>query len=133
MSWAAHLAVAATLALTIWVIWAKQIPLALRAAALCIGSVLFTPYVLHYDLCILSIAAAFLVGDCLARGFLPGERIVMLLCWAGLFLRATPIAPIICAALLPLVVRRIVAGRALDSSAGIGTRQFFEMKPVARD
>ncbi len=132
MSWAAHLAVAAALALTIWLIWAKQIPLSLRAAALCIGSVMFTPYVLAYDLCILSIAAAFLVSDCLARGFLPGERIVMLLCWAGLFLPATPIAPIICAALLLLVVRRIVVGRGFNSSA-IGTRQFSEMKLVGGD
>jgi hypothetical protein len=80
MSWAAHLAVAVIVALVIWVIWAKQIPLSLRAAALCIGSVMFTTYVLAYDLCILSIAAAFLLSDCLPRGFLPGERIGILLC-----------------------------------------------------
>jgi hypothetical protein len=72
-SWAAHLAVAATLALTIWLIWAQADLALLGGAALCIGSVMFTPYVLAYDLCILSIVAAFLVSDCLSRGFLPAS------------------------------------------------------------
>jgi hypothetical protein len=107
-----HLAGAAVVAIAVCVVWAKQIPHSLKAALLCIGSVTVTPYVLAYDLCILSVAVAFLVSDGLARGFLSGERTVMLFCCAGLFLLLTPIppiGPIICAVLIMLVVRRIAA------------------------
>jgi hypothetical protein len=84
----------------------------MKAAALSAGSVAVIPYVLPYDLCILSIAVAFLVSDGLARGFLPGERIAMLICFAGLFLLLPPtgpVGPFIDAILLILVARRIVA------------------------
>jgi hypothetical protein len=62
--------------------------------------------VLRYDLCILSIAAAFLVKDGLSRGFLAGERTIMLLCLVGLYCPSAPVGPIVCAALLLLVFRR---------------------------
>jgi len=68
--------------------------------------------VLGYDLCVLSIATAFLVKDGLSRGFLPGERVVMLVCWAGLIFMMAPAIPIaICVALLILIARRILAYR----------------------
>jgi hypothetical protein len=112
ISWTVHLAAAAIVAVTIWVIWTKPIPYSLKAAALCIGSVMVTPYVLGYDLCVLSIATAFLVKDALSRGFLPGERIVMLMCWAGLIFMMAPLIPItICVVLLILIARRILACR----------------------
>jgi arabinofuranan 3-O-arabinosyltransferase len=133
ISWAVHATIAALVAVAVCAIWAKPAPVSLKAAALCIGAVMFTPYVLAYDLCLLSIAVAFLVSDGLSRGFLPGERVIMLLCWAGLFFPAIPIAPIICAALLFLVVRRIVAGLGLDRAPVAGRGDFFEMKPVAVD
>jgi hypothetical protein len=98
-------------ALAIAITWAKPIALRLKAAFLCAGSVIVTPYVLAYDLCILSIAAAFLVSDGLSSGFLPGERVVILACWGILFLPAAPLAPFTCAALIFLIVRRIVASR----------------------
>jgi hypothetical protein len=108
ISWTVHLAAAAIVAVTICVIWTKPIPHSLKAAALCIGSVMVTPYVLGYDLCVLSIATAFLVKDGLSRGFLPGERVVMLVCWAGLIFMMAPAIPIaICVALLILIARRI--------------------------
>ena len=56
-------------------------------------------------------AVAFLVKDGMSRGFLPGERTGLLICYAGLFPVATPIAPMICAVLLFLIARRIVAWR----------------------
>jgi arabinofuranan 3-O-arabinosyltransferase len=84
ISWTVHLAAAAIVAGTICAIWTKPIAYSLKAAVLCIGSMMVSPYVLGYDLCVLSIATAFLVKDGLSRGFLPGERVVMLMCWAGL-------------------------------------------------
>lgn len=112
ISWIAHSCVAAIAASAVWVVWAKPVPHALKAAVLCVAAVMFTPYVLGYDLCILSIAGAFLVSDGIKRGFLPGERTVMLLCVAGLYVVAVPIGPIIYAALLLLAARRFVAYRA---------------------
>jgi alpha-1,2-mannosyltransferase len=106
LAWTVYLAVALSPALAVHSIWAQPTVYALKAATLCLGSLLVTPYVLRYDLCILSIAAAFLVKDGLSRGFLAGERTIMLLCLVGLYCPSAPVGPIVCAALLLLVFRR---------------------------
>ncbi len=107
-AWTVQLGVAIAVILAVCVIWTRQIPFSLKAAALCLGSVMVTPYLLAYDLCILSIAVAFVVRDALSRGFLPGERFVILICWAGLLSIWIPLAQIICCALLFLIVRRVL-------------------------
>lgn len=107
----AHVAVAAAAALAIGVIWAKPLSRSVKSAALCLASVTITPYVEMYDLCILSMAAAFLIKDGLACGFLPGERAVLLLCFGGLFLLTMPIGPVIYGVLFLVVVRRAAARR----------------------
>jgi len=111
VSWTVHLTVAALVAAMVCALWAKPIPYFLKAAILCIGSVTVSPYLLGYDLCILSIAVAFLVRDGMSRGFLPGERIGMIICFVGLFPLATPVAPMIGAVLFFLAARRIAAWR----------------------
>ena len=130
VSWAGHLIVAAIVALTVWAVWARPIAHPLKAAVLCIGSVMAPPYILLYDLCILSVAVAFLVRDGISRGFLPGERTVLLSCFAGLFLVSVPIGPVICAALLLLTVRRIFAYRRLEQTA-VAAANNSEMKVLA--
>ncbi len=107
LAWAAHLAVALSLAVAVYAAWARPIPYALKAAVLCLGSLLVTPYVLRYDLCILSIAVAFIVKDGLARGFLGGERAIMLICLVLLYCPQAPLGPIVCLALLALVFRQV--------------------------
>jgi hypothetical protein len=101
-----HLVIAVIVALIVCVIWAKAVPYPLKAAALCIGSVTVTPYVLPWDLCILGIAVAFLVRDGLSRAFAPGDRTIMLVCFGALFITPRPIAPIICAVMLLVIARR---------------------------
>jgi Glycosyltransferase family 87 len=129
ISWVGHLTVAAIVTLAVAVIWAKPVPYSLKAASVCIGSVLVTPYILFYDLCILSIAVAFLVRDGISRGFLPGERTVLLLLFASLFLVAVPIGPVVCAALFFLTARRIVAFHRYDQATAMTTTtDNFEMK-----
>jgi arabinofuranan 3-O-arabinosyltransferase len=134
IAWTVHLAVAAIVALTVCAVWAKPIPHFLKAAALCIGSVTVTPYVVRYDLCVLSIAGAFIVSDGLARGFLPGERAALLICVAGLFFLWAPVAPIICAGMLFLVARRIVGYRrdalVASLSPGIAPRSQPQQPPL---
>jgi hypothetical protein len=110
ISWAAHLTIAAVVAAIVCTVWARPIAYGLKAAILCLGSVTVSPYLLGYDLCILSVAVAFLVRDGMSRGFLPGERIGMLICFAALFAVTLPVAPLVCATLFLLAGRRIAAG-----------------------
>jgi hypothetical protein len=133
VSWGGHLIVAALVALTVWVVWAKPIPFSLKAAVLCIGSAMVPPYILFYDLCILTIAVAFLVRDGMSRGFLAGERTIILICFGALFLVQIPIGPVVCATVLFLAARRIVAYRRHDQSLVPGEPNNFEMKAIAGD
>jgi hypothetical protein len=130
VSWGGHLIVAAIVALTVWVVWAKPIPFSLKAAVLCIGSAMVPPYILFYDLCILTIAVAFLVLDGMLRGFLPGERTGILICFAALFLVQVPIGPVICVSLLFLAVRRIAAHRKFDQAIAPDDGESFNMEPL---
>src|ERR1700730_17721389 len=116
LSWTVPLAVAVVVATAVCAVWAKPIPHSLKAAILCIGALTVTPYVLRYDLCILSIPVAFLVKDGLSRGFLAGERTVILICIAAflLWLALVPIGPVIYVALLFLIARRTMAYRKQD-------------------
>jgi hypothetical protein len=111
LSWTAHLAVAIVVATAVCAVWAKPIPHSLKAAILSIGALMATPYVLRYDLCILSIPVAFLVKDGLSRGFLAGERMVILISIVAflLWLALMPIGSVICPVILFLIARRIAA------------------------
>lgn len=111
-----HLTLAVVVAIAVCLVWAKPIPQSLKASILCIGAVTITPYVLHYDLCILSIAVAFLVKNGLSRGFLPGERTVILICLASflLWLAQVPISPVVYVVMLFLITRRIVVYQKKD-------------------
>jgi hypothetical protein len=116
-AWAAHLTAAAVVASAVAAVWAWPIRYRLKASLLCAGSVTVSPYVLPYDLSILSIAAAFLVSDGLANGFLPGERAALSICWAGLLLLpVAPIGAIIAIALLLLICQRITVALRLGVS-----------------
>jgi Glycosyltransferase family 87 len=131
VSWGGHLIAATVLALIVWVVWARPIPFSLKAAVLCIGSAMVSPYFLFYDLCILSIAVAFLVRDCLSRGFLAGERTMILACFAALFFVQVPIGPVICVALLLLATRRVVAFGRSDRAVARRAAKNFELKALA--
>jgi hypothetical protein len=129
VAWSGHLIVAAIIALTVSIVWARPIPFSLKAAVLCIGSAMVPPYILFYDLCIFAIAVAFLVRDGMSRGFLPAERTVILICFAALFLVQVPIGPVVCSALLFLAARRIVTYRRIDHAVNNN----FEMTALAGD
>lgn len=105
-AWAAQAALVLGLAVLVWKFWSHPTPHALRASLLCVASVLASPYVLYYDVCVLSIAFAFLVTDGLKRGFVPVERTIMFVCWEA-FSVGMPGAMISCALLLWLLYRRI--------------------------
>jgi hypothetical protein len=73
----ATLGIAAALA---W-LWRSPAAYPLKAAALCIGTILATPYSFDYDMMVLAPAIAFLAADGLRRGFLPWEKTALAALW----------------------------------------------------
>jgi len=129
IAWAIQLAVAGAVTVLVCWVWARPLPHSLKAAALCSAAPMATPYVHGNDLTVLTIAVAFLVKDGLKRGFLPGERSVMLFSWILLFLGRSDFASgwIPCLALLALVVRRA------PNRSSIEFPRFYQVVPIARD
>jgi hypothetical protein len=103
-------------AAVVCLLWARPLSYPLKAAALATGTVLGSPHVFGYDLCILTIAAAFIVKDGLSRGFLLGEPMLMLLCWAVLLVPFGPLPAFVCLALLALIGRRAQRCRSIEAS-----------------
>jgi arabinofuranan 3-O-arabinosyltransferase len=108
-AWAIHLTVAGVITAVVCWVWARPVPHSLKAAGLCSAGALATPYVHGHDLCILAIAAAFLVRAGLQCGVLPGDRLITLFSWIVLFLgfRDFTSGWISSLALLTVVVRRV--------------------------
>jgi hypothetical protein len=102
---AVSLAVAAALG---WAGWRRGYSLALGAAML-VGALLVTPFVLDYDMVLLAFPLAYVV----ARGFAPWEKLVAALAFlAPAFARplamegGVPLMPLVLAALFILLLRR---------------------------
>jgi len=110
LTWATHLAVAILIAALVCLIWLRPVSHSLKAAALSIGALTLTPYMLAYDLPAISVPVAFLVRDALSSGFIRGERLALLGCFVSLFLCVyVPIGPIVLLVLMGLVVLRVYA------------------------
>jgi hypothetical protein len=127
--WTVHLIVAALM--TALVCWVCRRPVSsrLKAAAIGIGALIATPYMLAYDLVAVAIPAAFLVRDCLSTRWLPGERLTLLGGFLATFLtRQGPVGPVILIALMALVLRRVLhAIPASVDEMSVGHR----LRPVA--
>ena len=91
------------LAAALVVLWRAAAAFELKAAALLIGSVLATPYVLDYDLVVLAPAIAFLAAHGLRQGFAPWEITLLAALWV-LPLIARPIAQATAVSPTPLVL-----------------------------
>lgn len=73
----ATVAIAAALA---W-LWRSAAPYPLKAAALCLATILATPYSFDYDMMVLAPAIAFLAVDGFVRGFDPWEKTLLAVLW----------------------------------------------------
>jgi alpha-1,2-mannosyltransferase len=78
------------LAATLIWLWRSAAPYPLKAAALCLATILATPFTFDYDLMVLALAIAFFAADGFARGFGPWEKTALAALW-----------------LLPLVARSV--------------------------
>lgn len=97
----------------IWV-WLKKPGIELKGAALVTAALMATPYVLDYDLVLLALPSAWLAALGLRKGFLPWEKFILLMVFllpllsrmTGQFLHV-PLAPVVMAVLLWMIVRRV--------------------------
>ena len=64
----------------VW-LWRSVASYPLKATALCLATILATPYSLDYDMMVLAPAIAFLAADGLARGFGPWEKTALAALW----------------------------------------------------
>jgi alpha-1,2-mannosyltransferase len=111
----------------VW-LWRSATPAALKAAALCLASILATPYTLDYDMMVLGPVIAFFAVDGLVRGFAPWEKTALAGVWlAPLAARSVaqatliPVGVLAMLAMFVVVLRKAELGRALPV-AFAGTR-----------
>jgi hypothetical protein len=62
-------------------LWHGAAPYPLKAAALCLATILATPYAFDYDMMVLAPAIAFIATDGLERGFGPWEKTALAALW----------------------------------------------------
>lgn len=110
----------AAAAAVVW-LWRSrsEAPFALKAAALCTGSLMVFPYVLDYDLVLLALPIAWMALEGCACGFLPFEKSALAGVWVLPFVARTvanstmiPVGPALHLTLLALILRRCAWGPA---------------------
>ena len=110
-------------------VWSRTREAPLCAAVLAAAALLATPYVRHYELTWLGIAAAGLVGDGIRHGLSGRERVLLLVVWwLPIFELVNPrlgmpqIGPVVSALLVLVTVRRAMARTACAPvAAPVGT------------
>jgi alpha-1,2-mannosyltransferase len=123
LAWALQAIFALISAASVVWIWRRPGSLALKGAALCVATLMLAPYLFDYDLLVLALPIAWLASIGLDEGFWRWEKAILLAAWLLPLLSRTmakylhlPVAPIVMALLLAVVVRRSVS--AGTSSAG---------------
>jgi Glycosyltransferase family 87 len=81
LAYAVQGAVTLAVAVALGWLWRARASFQLQAAALLIGTVLVTPYVLDYDLVLLAPAIGYLAIDGASRGFSPYEKTLLAALW----------------------------------------------------
>jgi Glycosyltransferase family 87 len=109
----------ALLAASLAWLWRSDAAFELKAAALAVGSLLATPYVLDYDLIVLAVAIAFLARHGLRRGFRDFEISLLAVAWIVPLLSRSvagvayiPLGLLVELTLYAFVVRRAALDRA---------------------
>ena len=119
-AWAIQGTLALLLAASLAWLWHGDAAFELKAAALAIGSLLATPYVLDYDLVVLAVAIAFFARHGLSRGFRDYEVSLCAAAWLVPLLSrgvagatAVPLGLMVLLAFYAFVLRRAVLDHAI--------------------
>jgi hypothetical protein len=125
-----HAAVACGAVWVVWSVWRQCRSVRLRGAALMVGTFLVTPYAFDYDLAWLAFPIAWLALEGLEKGWLSGERELLVAAWFLPLLMivigkmiSIQVAPALLGALLWAIARRARLWRpsALSSPASPDT------------
>jgi alpha-1,2-mannosyltransferase len=81
VAYALQAALAAGLATALVWLWRSAAPYPLKAAALCLATILATPFTFDYDMMLLAPALAFFAADGVARGLGPWEKTALAALW----------------------------------------------------
>ena len=113
-----------------WQLWRSDAAFELKAAALALGSLLATPYVLDYDLVVLAVAIAFLARHGLRHGFRNFEISLLAAAWIVPLLSRSiagatylPLGLLVQLALYAFVLRRAALDRATHPLGGRAVAQ----------
>ncbi len=113
LAYAMQIALAALLAASLAWLWHSDAAFELKAAALAVGSLLATPYVLDYDLVVLGLAIAYFARLGLRQGFRPWEISLLAAAWIAPLLSrglaeftAMPLGLLVLLALYAFILRR---------------------------
>lgn len=121
-----HLAMVLPAVAVATLLWRGGAAPGVKAAAALAVSFLATPYVHAYDALLLAGAVAFLTREGLAQGFLPGERVMLVLSFilpaGAIFANFALFAPVAALLLLWLAARRARAGTSRPRS-GVTTAE----------
>jgi alpha-1,2-mannosyltransferase len=119
VAYAAQGAAICTVAVLLFILWRSEIAFALKAAALLIGALIATPYVLDYDLMVMAPAIAFFAAHGLKHGFHDYEKSVLAFCWIAPLLSRLlaeyihlPVGLIALILLFGIILRRAAVDRA---------------------
>jgi hypothetical protein len=107
LAYGAHMLAALVVGWLVWRSWRDKGPLPLRASLLMCASFFVSPYGFDYDLTWLAFPIAWIARDGMQRGWLPGEREILVLAWLlpVLSLALTLLAPV---QLAPLVLAGMI-------------------------
>ncbi len=81
VAYAVQTVLAVCIAATVALVWWRRPPLPLRAATLVAGTLAATPYLFDYDFTLLAIPIALIAMDGYLRGWMAGERPVLVAAW----------------------------------------------------
>lgn len=130
LAYAAQGTLLAAVAACIAWLWHSDSAFELKAAALALGSLLATPYVLDYDFVVLAVAIAFFARHGLRQGFRDFEISILAAAWIVPLLSRSiaeittiPLGLLVELAFLALVLRRAVLDRAPVSLGARGIAQ----------
>jgi alpha-1,2-mannosyltransferase len=120
-------------------LWRSIAPYPLKAAALCLATILATPYSFDYDMMLLAPAIAFLAVDGFVRGFGPWEKTLLALWLAPLIARSVahvtlvPLGVPAMLAMFVLILRRsevFAAPMAFSTASAKMTAQRHDIAPL---
>ncbi len=126
LAYAVQTAVTLAVAASLVMLWRGSASPARKGAALCLASILATPYSLDYDLMIAAPAIALLVSDGIATGFAPWRRTMLAVLW----IMPIAVRGIAQATYLPLGVAMLLVAYAAICTGGARKAAPFGATPL---